>query len=124
MTEYGKAVAENIAKIQKSASDNSAQAAKLRKVQYDKQTLNRRFAVGDLVLRKIERITGCRKLQSKFDGPHRVVYTTDSPVVLIRVFDDPNLAYQKVSVMRLKKFTPRPETDMVALCGLSIILSK
>ena len=60
------------------------------------------------MMKRIRGHTG--KLDHQWDGPHRVVYATpDGPTVVIRYFDDPTAEYQKVSVHRLKKYTPRPD---------------
>ena len=104
---YVKDLAEHLKLIRKVAVDNSGIQQAKTKERYDKSAKPKHFEVGDLVLLRVERLSAgsSKKLSAFWDGPHRVVYApVGAPTVILRLFDDPNGKYDRVTVQRLKKY--------------------
>ncbi len=108
-SEIVKNVAQRIAKIEVIARKlNGEYQAKI-KARVDNKVKRLKLKVGDLVMRKIERLSpGASKgLSALYDGPHRVCYCPlDAVTVVLRLFDDPSGKYDKVSLEKLKLYTP------------------
>ncbi len=109
-SEIVKKVAQRIAKIETIARRLNGEYQAKTKARVDKN-IKKRFTVkvGDLVMRKIERLTpgSSKGLSALFDGPHRVCYCPiDAVTVVLRLFDDPLGKYDKVSLEKLKLYTP------------------
>ncbi len=70
-------------------------------------------------MRRIERSEAglSKKLSPYWDGPHRVVYAPiQASTVILRLFDDAEGKYDKISVNRLKPYTDRANIHTVMLC--------
>ncbi len=108
-SEIVKNVAQRIAKIEEIARKlNGEYQAKI-KARVDKNVKRLKLKVGDLVMRKIERLVpgSSKGLSALYDGPHRVCYCPlDAVTVVLRLFDDPSGKYDKVSLEKLKLYTP------------------
>ncbi len=77
------------------------------KERYDAKSRMLAFREGDFVLRRIERSEAglSKKLSPFWDGPHRVVYAPiHASTVIVRLFDDADGKYDKISVNRLKPY--------------------
>ncbi len=112
-------LANRLHKIWAIAQQFSDKCAAKTKERYDSKSCTLNFRDGDLVLRRIERSEEglSRKLSPYWDGPHRVVYAPiQASTVILRLFDDAEGKYDKISVNRLKPYTDRANSHTVMLC--------
>ncbi len=108
-SEIVKKVAQRIAKIETIARKLNGEYQAKTKARVDKNIKSLKVRVGDLVMRKIERLLpgSSKGLSPLYDGPHRVCYCpVDAVAVVLRLFDDPCGKYDKVSLEKLKLYTP------------------
>ena len=103
-------LASKIAKIEKAVrASNKEYIEKQKKAGHKKRVRKLKLKPGDLVLKKVDRYQPgqCKSLSPLFDGPHRVCYVPlDGNSVIVRLFDEPQGQYIKVSLDKLKVFTP------------------
>ncbi|MCP3663854.1 MAG: transposase family protein, partial [Gammaproteobacteria bacterium] len=107
LPEYVQEVAKRIETVKKVAAKISETQQVKSKERHDRKSRLKRFQVGDLVLIRVECFAAgtSKKLSAFWDGPHRVVYApVDAPTVIVRMFDDPEGKYDRVSVQRVKKY--------------------
>ncbi len=118
-------LAERLRKVRKIAQKFSDKRTMKSKERYDAKSRLLVFRDGDLVLRRIERSESglSKKLSPFWDGPHRVVYAPiQASTVILRLFDDTDGKYDKVSVHHLKPYVERINTATV-LCGNPLCLT-